>query len=263
MQGRERIVPMGFNYYTNPQERIIPIEVARNYPIARDQEEAVRQQIHDIFRTKVFLILQQLQQGNYTATEIRQRIAEQVAVLSPVIGRFNAEVLVPLIRRTYQILDASGALPAPPPTLLRGARVKIEFQGPLAQAQKLAHRTQGVIAGLEFLERLARMFPDSLDNADPDELARVGMDTAGMPQRIIREVPAVEMLRKRRADAMARQQAAQMQAAQSQAAMQNADKLNRPVVSGSMLEAMGKAQAQAAAGGAKAAAPEGAVPGAE
>jgi len=258
LRGKERLVPQGYNYYSNPDEKIETIDVSRNYPIARDQEEAVRQQIHEIFRAKIFLLLQQLEHGPYTATEIRQRVAEQAAVLGAIIGRFNSEVLVPLVRRSFLILKANGALPAPPPQLQ--GRIKVELQGPLAQAQRRTHQSQGVDAGLELLERLVKLSPDGMDNVDDDELYRIGMDSAGMPQRIIREIPDREMRRKRRADMLAKQQAAQSAAVEDAQIIQNTDSLNQPVKQGSMLEQIAK---QAAARrGATTGAPQGAVPGA-
>lgn len=260
MRGKERIVPQGYNYYTNPAEKIETIDVARNYPIGRDQEEAVRQQIHEIFRSKIFLLMQQLEHGPYTATEIRQRVAEQAAVLGSIIGRFNSEVLVPLVRRTFQILQANGSLPPTPPAIAQGGRIKIELLGPLAQAQRRVHQSQGVEAGLEFLERLVKLAPEAMDNVDEDELARIGMDSSGMPQRIIRELPDVEMKRKRRADTLARQAAAQQQAAEDALVTENVDNLNQTVKPGSILEAIGKQAGQRRI--AAPAAPQGAVPGA-
>jgi hypothetical protein len=258
MKGYERIVPRGMNYYINPDEKITPIDYRGTYPIGKDQELAIREQIHDIFRSKIFLLLQQLQHGPYTATEIRQRVAEQAAVLGATIGRFNNEVLVPLVRRTFRILRANGAIP-PAPAQLNG-RIKEELQGPLAQAQRRTHQSQGVDAGLEFLERTRKLFPDGMDNVDQDELIRIGMDTAGMPQRVIREIPMVEMVRKRRADALERQAAAQAAAATDQQVLGNADRLNQPVKPGSMLEQLAKGAAGKAP--AKKGAPQGAVAGA-
>jgi len=255
MKGKERIVPRGFNYYQNPDEKIYPIDYRQQYPIGLDQENAVREQIHDIFRSKIFILLQQLEHGPYTATEIRHRVAEQAAVLGAIIGRFNKETLVPAVRRTFKILRAQGAMP-PPPTALTGM-MKIEFMGPLAQSQKRTHQTQGVDAGLEFLERVIKMAPDGMDNVDEDELYRIGLDAVGMPQRIIRELPEVELRRKRRAEALAKQQAAQAQAAQDAQVVDNVKGLNEPVKGGSMLEQLAKQAAQRQGAGRKA--PAGAV----
>jgi hypothetical protein len=257
LKGKERIVPHGFNYMAS-DEQIRTVDYSGSYPIGRDQQEAVEEQIKEIFRSKIFLLLQQLEHGPYTATEIRQRVAEQVAVLGATIGRFNNEVLVPLVRRTYGILRQTGTIPAPPPQLQ--GRMKVELQGPLAQAQRRTHQSQGVDAGMEFLERAVKLLPDGMDNVDQDEFYRIGLDAAGMPQRVIREIPMVEMVRKRRADALAKQQQAQAAAATDAQVMGNVDSLNQPVKSGSMLEQM--AQQAAKARPAQKGAPQGAVQGA-
>lgn len=257
IKGEERIVPHGFNYMP-PNEQITTVDYRGTYPIGKDQQLQVRDQIHEIFRSKIFLLLEQLQRGPYTATEIRQRVAEQAAVMGAIISRLNKEVLFPTVRRSVQLLGIRGSLPQPPQGL-RG-RVKMELQGALAQAQRRLHQSQGVDAGLEFIERMAKLFPDGLDNVDQDQLYRIGMDAVSMPQRVIREMPAVEMIRKARADALARQAQAQQQAAEAQQLVSNISGLNEPLKQGSMLEQMAKQSAKT--GAQPKSAPQGAVPGA-
>ena len=67
----------------------------------------------------------------------------------------------------------------------------------------------------------------------------------------------MEQLRKMRADTVAREQAAQAAAADDQAVVQNADRLNKPVAPGSMLQEIIKKRMQPAG---RTAAPAGAAP---
>jgi hypothetical protein len=245
MKGKERIIPGGRNYYTDPTKIITSVDIARNYPIGRDQEEDVRTQIRDIFRSQIFALLRALEQQKVqTATWVRQVAAEEAIVLGPMVGRFSGEFQIPLVRRTYQILLRSGLMPPPPPVLAGGARAKVEFQGPLALALRRFHQSQGTTAGLEFLAGIVQLYPDALDNADGDELAREGMDAAGMPQRVIREVPDVQRMRKQRAEAMAREQEAAAAAGEQELVAQNAEKLNQPIKPGSMMERVMGARGQ-------------------
>ncbi len=236
MKGKLDLDAGGENYFTRPGEEIQVVEQHRGYPITRDQEEDVREQIRSMFRSRVFMILQALQgQAAQTATWVNRVVGEQAIMLSPLVGRYTGEFAIPLVRRSQQIFMRMGIVP-PPPEALMGALLKLELLGPLAQTQRKYHQTQGVQAGLEFLAGTAQLFPESLDNADPDELARIGMDAMGVPQRIIREEPAVELLRLNRSRVTQRDQAAQAGIAQDQSVLDKADRLNKPVVPGSLLE---------------------------
>jgi hypothetical protein len=238
MKGHERIVPRGFNYYSNPDEIIRPINLASNYPIGKDQENEMREQIREIFRTRIFLLMEQLESGSYTATEIRERQGEKAAVLGATIGRLNSECLVPLIERAFAICERNRIIPPPPPSLSSGGRIKIEFQGPLAQAQKQYHQGQGVTAALQFAAPFTQINPEALDNVDFDELMRAGLDALGSPQRAIREVDGVQQIREARAKAQQAQAVAQQQMMQDQMVTQNAAKLNLPVKDKSMLQSV-------------------------
>jgi hypothetical protein len=244
LKGRERIVPRGYNYFTNPQEIVTPINLGGNYPIGKDQEDQVRDQIKDLFRTKIFLLMEQLEAGKYTATEIRERVGEKATVLDPTIARLSTDVLRPMVTRTYEILGRNGVLPPPPPALREGGRVHIEFQGPLAQAQERYQRSQGVVASIPVIDAIVKLNPDSADIVDFDELMRVGMEGAGAPQKTIRDMPLVEKLRKLRADAMALQQERQEAMQTEQMIAANANKLNEPVQPDSMLTGIAKNMAR-------------------
>jgi len=245
MKGTERIVPRGYNYYpTGSRDRIEAINLFQNYPIGKDQEESIRDQIRENFRTRIFLLMEQLEKGNYTATEIIERQGEKAAVLGATIGRLNSECLIPLIDRAYKICDRKGILPPPPPSLMSGGRVHVEFQGPLAMAQKRYHQTRGVQAGVEFLKQMAELDPNGqsafLDNADLDELARIGMDSSGIPQKVIRELSQVMAIRKTRQAAIQAQQKQAMELEQQKLLAGNVDKLNQPMQPDSMLAGLAK-----------------------
>jgi hypothetical protein len=244
MRGMTKFIPRGENYYVKPDEVAMPINLAQNYPIGLDQENALKDQIRAAFRTKIFLLMEQLEKGPYTATEIRERQGEKAAVLGATIGRLNSEALVPLISRVYHICERNGLIPPPPPALVAGGRVKVEMQGPLAQSQKQYHELQGVNASLQFITGMAQMFPDSMDNVDADELMRRGLDSTGSPQKVIRELPQVMQIRRKKAQAIAAQQKAAVALEREKILGSNAEQLNQPLKPDSMLAAAAQAAGQ-------------------
>ena len=243
MKGKERIVPRGYNYYVNKDEMIYPINLGQNYPIAKDQEKELKEQIKDAFRTKMFMIMNQLEGGPRTATEINARQGEGATIQSSLIGRLNSESLIPLISRVYTILDRNGQIPLPPPGA-GGGRIRIEFQGRLAQQIKKYSEVQGVDSTIPFIQIMREMAPESLDNWDADEYFRVGLDSKGASQKSIREKPEVTEIRKIRQAQQEEQQKQAVAMEQQKVLAGNADKLNEPVKPDSMLAGIGKAAQQ-------------------
>jgi hypothetical protein len=245
MKGHEKIIPRGYNYYTKADEIISPIQMGQNYSVTKDQEAELKEQIRQTFRTKIYMIMEQLQSGGpYTATEVNARQSEKATVQGPMMGRLSSEVLIPLIKRTFVTSEQNGVLPPPPPGLGQGGRIHIEFQGPLALQMKRFHQAQGVDASLAFIQQMAQFFPESLDNVDGDELMRSGMDSKGAPQKGLRELPERKKIREMRAEEQKRQEQQAIEMQQQEMLAKNAGQLNEPVKQGSMLEGIGKAAAQ-------------------
>ena len=157
------------------------------------------------------------------------------------IARLTSECLIPLIRRSYAILEQNGLLPPPPEELAAGGRIHIEFNGPLALQTKKYHQSQGIDNGIIYIQAMREMFPESLDNVDGDELMRIGLDSKAMPQRAIREKPQVTKVREIRAEEAQREEQQAVGLEQQKMLAQNAEKLNKPMNPDSMLAGIGKA----------------------
>jgi len=235
-RGMERIVPRGFNYFTNPLEQISAINLAGNFPISKDQEAEIKDSIRNIFRTKMYLLMESLEGGPYTATEINARQGEKTTVQGPMIGRLNSETLIPVIKMTYMTSEKNGLIPDPPPGLEQGGRIHIDFQGPLALQTKKYHQQQGIDNGMLFLREMSQMFPNSMINVDEDELIRQGMDAKGLPQKIIREMPEVEKIKAMMLKQQQEEKEAAMAAQQQEMLAKNAGGLNEPLKQGSMMD---------------------------
>lgn len=70
-----------------------------------------------------------------TKQEMDARSEEVLGELSPVIERLQAELLDPLIERTYGMLKRAGMLPTPP-CCMEGKALRVEYISPLAAAQR-------------------------------------------------------------------------------------------------------------------------------
>lgn len=233
------VVPRGLTLVTTKDDVLETIKTGENYPITLQITESIKQDVKDWFNVDFFLMLQQ-KEGQMTATEVMELQGEKSAVLSNMIVALNNS-LGQIIHRSFNILMRAGRLP-PPPESLSGtnAMIKIDYMGPLAQAQKKYHSSGTVAQALSAAANVMQVFPNSGDYVNADELIKKAMESAGMPETVIREDKDVQNIR---AEKAAQQQAAQQQANQMQGAqmvMSNLNKLNEPVKQGSALSELNK-----------------------
>jgi len=234
------VVPGGFNYYASPNEIISPINTGQNYPISVDIQKEMENNVKDWFHVDFFLALMNERPSNVTATYVMELQGEKAAVLSDLVVNLNA-ALSKIIQRSFDILWRQRKLP-PPPEALSGspAMLKVDFMGPLAQAQKKFHESSGIGQGIGLIGAVARMSPEALDVIDFDQTLKSGLEGMGFPQNAIREDKDIEALRQQRAEAQAQMQQQAMAMQQQEQIAKNYDKLNEPVKQGSAIDEMNK-----------------------
>ena len=210
-----RTTPGALNFYrTGTRDRLEPLQIGANNPLGLNMEEQRRNAIRQAF------FVDQLLMSNgpaMTATEVLQRNEEKMRLLGPVLGRLQAELLQPLISRSFALLLRAGLLPAAPEEL-QGREIDIEYVSPLAKAQKMTD-LQSMLRGFEVLMQMQQVAP-VMDYLDDDKLVQYLVETAGIPARVIRSTSEVAQLRQQRAEA----QAAQAQAQQEMMLAEQANK---------------------------------------
>ena len=236
------VVPDGYNYYESKDEMIYPIDSGRNYPITVDMQKEMENRVRDWFHVDFFLALMNERPSNITATYVMELQGEKAAVLSDLVVNINY-ALSKIIQRSFNILYKQNKIPAPPEEIAgSSAQLKVDFVGPLAQAQKKFHESAGIQQGLQLIGAIAQMSQGSLDIIDFDQTLKAGLEGFAFPQIAIREDRDVEELRKQRAEQEAQMQQMAMQQQQQQAVMGNYNKLNEPVKPGSAIDEMNKMQ---------------------
>lgn len=230
------LVPRGRTYVDNPQTDLIaPIKTGENYPITLQIKESYDQKINDWFFVDFFLMLQQ-KQGQMTATEVMELQGEKSATLASLVVALN-EGLTKIIKRSFNLLMRNGRLPGIPQSLMEAnTSLKIEFDGPLSQAQKKYHSAGGITQALNLVFPIIQAHPEAADYVNWDELTKRAMEGQGMPQSVIMEDRDVEALRKARAEAMAQQQHQLNQQQMAQTVIQNANKLGTTPENGSVMQ---------------------------
>lgn len=135
----------------------MPFEVGGDPRFAIEIMEAKKQAINSNFYNTLFDIL--VQTPEMTATQALIRSQEKGALLAPVVSRQRSEFLNVIITREMQILEDAGAAPEPPEALLAsGAGLNIEYESPLARAQK-AEQAAGIMRTVDIMNVLTPLDP--------------------------------------------------------------------------------------------------------
>jgi hypothetical protein len=201
-----RTTPGALNFYrTGTRDRLEPLQVGANNPLGLNMEEQRRQAIREAFYVDQLITPQS--GPRMTATQTLQLAEERMRILGPVLGRLQAELLQPLISRTFELLLRNRQLPEAP-EMLQGQNIDIEYVSPLAKAQKLTD-LQSTMRGLEVMMQLGEMIPVG-DYIDTDGLIKYISEVTGMPSKVLRSEEEIAEIKEQK-EAQAAQQAQQQE----------------------------------------------------
>ncbi len=189
----------------NGEQLVQAMDSKARVDIGLEMMQAKQQTINEAFFITLFQIL--VDNPRMTATEVLERAQEKGMLLGPLAGRQMSEFLGPMVERELDLLARAGRLPPMPDELLEvGGEYKIEYESPLARAQR-AEEGVAIVRTLETLLPMAEMQPEVFDNFDLDETVRALGEINGMAAKLMRDPEDVAAMREARAQA---QQAAQM-----------------------------------------------------
>jgi hypothetical protein len=174
----------------------------------REDIAEVQQRVLRAFYADLFAMMINSDRRQITATEVAERHEEKLVLLGPVLQRLNTEMLDPMIEDVFYLAMEAGLLP-PAPDALIGADIEVKYISLLAQAQE-AVAASGIERSLGLAGNMAAVWPEIIDNVDPDKAFREYTDIIGNGPELLREQREVEELRQQRAEQQAMEQQAAM-----------------------------------------------------
>jgi len=105
-------------------------------------------------------------------------------MLGPVLERLHTELLDPLIDRTFNILQANGVLPVPPPEL-QNRELNVEYVSVLAQAQRLV-ATGAVDRLVGFVGQASQLWPEARHKVNINQGINEYAESLGVDPALIR-----------------------------------------------------------------------------
>lgn len=187
--------------------------------------QEARNEINRLFFADLFFLITS-STGQQTATEVLRKEEEKLWMLGPIVSRFTDDYLKPIFFKTFFFALEAGYIPEPPQEI-QGAEMRLEYLGPIAQAQKASG-----LAPIEqmsaFIGNMASVKPEAIDRLNVDDTIEVYADKIGVDPRVINPIDQANLLRQKRAQ----QQAQVQQAGQEQINAQNAKVLSETDVGG-------------------------------
>lgn len=198
-------------------------QIQFNTQHAKEAIADIKEEIRESFYNNIFLMIANDTGGKMTAREVVERAHEKRLALTPIL-RLTNEHLTPTIARAAEICGKRGKLP-PYPDALRGQQLVVQYKSVLAAAASLEKANAVSSHVLGFIAPLSQVFPEMMDNYDPDEMARTHFKDSGGPASMLRDPKDVEELRANRAAQMQAQQKQQeaMAAAETAKSLSQAD----------------------------------------
>lgn len=240
LRGKVRFTPRGRTYYdpTKPEAVVKEMPTRINLPAGIEGEDRIRRIIDKHFMTDFFTLLSTaaLEGQQLTVPQVLEMQGEKAVMMSAMIGRLTTEFMDPVIDRSFDIEFDAGRIPPPPPILAKfaGGPIEVDYMGPLAQAQRKLFKVQGITQLMETIGPMVAIYPEMVDNFDPDQIAIELHSAAGAPVKILRDEKQRDGMREQRA-----QQAAAQSAIEQAGNLANATKgLSAPIEDKSPLAAM-------------------------
>lgn len=191
--------------YREPGSKIEPLESAHRLDYAEHLFDRLERKIKEVFFADA---LRLRFKPTMTATEVVALQEEMLRLLGPTAGRLYPELLSIVVERSVGLLARAGQLPPTPQELLDagGGDIDIQYEGPLARAQKSAD----LLAIERFNQHLGAKAAAKQDLTVWDVVDDVEQDLhyaaiAGVPSNTMRGKEDVAAMRQARADAKAAQ----------------------------------------------------------
>jgi hypothetical protein len=177
-----RLDPGGINFYNPDIGEPKPFNTGFRPDYFEFMIKSLRESVAKTFYVD-WLNLPQL--DRMTTVEVQQRTNDSLSMLSPVLSRLEAELLSPLIERTFTLMFENGMLPLPPEEL-QGVDFTIEYTSPIAQAQRSAN-SNSLLQAIGVMAQVAQFDQGVAANFNGDVIVRdMALNTFNLPVKYLR-----------------------------------------------------------------------------
>lgn len=219
--GSPRLTPFGITIVKKDGD-LKPMALGARYSDNRARQEDQRAVIREFFHgDKVRFIPPREQTGQMTAYEVARRYQMAQLLLGPTFGNIVDHGLDPLVEFCFNMMRKNGAFGDEPPDFDRPEELEIEYESPLAKAQRVTE-VEAINNTLEAVGLMAEAKPDIFDNFDLDGTSVHIASMFGYPTKLVNSEEDRDELRAARAQAQQKQEALEQAALLAKAAKDGA-----------------------------------------
>ena len=200
VQGEVNTLPGGLTTFSanSPNAGLKPAyQIAPDIQSIATEIENVKKDITNDFYTDLFRMIMDINRTGVSATEIAEKKAEQLSLISPFIDRLTDRYHKKFIERIFGVALRSQLFP-PFPQEMKGMDLRIKYISIVAQAQKMIGLT-AIENAMAFNGKLAQMNPVVMDNVNFDETYRTYVDMIGISAKSTNSKEEVVKIRVQRA----------------------------------------------------------------
>jgi hypothetical protein len=190
------------------QQLVRPIFTFNGLPITLEMGQ---QSIEEVEKGWLSALLTLQGRTGLNNLEVMERTEERLRLSAPYLGRTQNEGIAVILDRRFSLLWRAGQIP-PPPDVLKGQPMDIEYTSVAALAQK-AQDGVAVSRVLQDTAELSKVHPDPesvWDPVDTDYAQKVLVEARGAPEAVMRSPEDIEARRAARAEAAQAAQAMEM-----------------------------------------------------
>jgi hypothetical protein len=177
------------------QNAIMPWQTGSHPEVSHIKEEELRRTIREVFYVDAIRQLMEVNKSEMTAFEFAKKLELLFRLMGPVYGRMEWEYLWRIVDIMFDLCFHAGVYGPPPQELLEeGGDVDLDFQNPIAKAQRSGD-SEALTMAIGDLAPMTQVYPQMWDRIDPDRMVEGILMSRGVPAAWTRSDKEIEALR--------------------------------------------------------------------
>ena len=188
------------SYSPGSQEPIRPLNSGANFSVGNAEIERLQNSIRKAYHHDILQITDSKELTAFHVQELTNRAQQWI---SPVFQRIKVELIQPMVERTLALAIRNRFIPVMPDSLVEKG-VKIIYISPAQRANQI-QEAESTMRALERIIALSQVYPEMLDNYNPDKIARTIHNDFAADPSILRSQKDIRQLREMRQQAESEQ----------------------------------------------------------
>ena len=181
------------SYSPGTQEPIRPLDSGANFSVANAEIERLQSSIRKAYHHDILQITDSKELTAFHVQELTQRAQQWIA---PVFQRIKVELIQPMVERSLKLGINNRLIPMMPQSLQEKG-IKVVYISPAQRANRI-QEAEATMKALERIIALSQVYPEMLDNYNPDKIAKTIHNDFAADPTIMNTTKEINKLRSER-----------------------------------------------------------------